>query len=120
MRPLRRRPKQLGETPLLFEPDGAGSSVAAVATGAGRPDGGTGPVPALPRRQGWVTTTEAGERRVLEQVSESSGEHAAVREMAAAIARRLSVRARRRDRLTTRGFGQLVSAPYRYGSDDID
>jgi Mg-chelatase subunit ChlD len=67
-----------------------------------------------------MATTEAGERRFLEEVEEASADGAAVRAMAAAIARRLSVRPRRRDRLTTRGSGQLVSVPYRYGSDEID
>jgi Mg-chelatase subunit ChlD len=40
--------------------------------------------------------------------------------MAAAIARRLSLRARRPERLATRGSGPLASVPYRYGSDEID
>jgi Mg-chelatase subunit ChlD len=40
--------------------------------------------------------------------------------MAAAIARRLSLRPRRPERLATRGSGPLVSLPYRFGSDDID
>jgi Mg-chelatase subunit ChlD len=71
-------------------------------------------------RQRWMTTTEAGERRTLEEVADTSGDGAAVRAMAAAIARRLSVRPRRRDSLATRGSGPLFSVPYRYGSDEID
>jgi Mg-chelatase subunit ChlD len=67
-----------------------------------------------------MTTTEVGERRLLEEVAETGGESAAVRAMAAAIARRLSVRPRRRDALVTRGSGPLFSVPYRYGSDEID
>jgi Mg-chelatase subunit ChlD len=67
-----------------------------------------------------VTTTEQGERRVLDEVTEAGTEQAAVREMAAAIARRLSLRPHRAERLATRGSGPLASLPYRYGSDDID
>jgi Mg-chelatase subunit ChlD len=67
-----------------------------------------------------VATTESGERRVLAEVVEEPAQSLAVRQMAEAIAHRLSVRPKSRDRLTTRGSGQLVSVPYRYGSDDID
>ena len=47
-------------------------------------------------------------------------EDSAAKEMAAAIARRLGLRARRRDRASVRGHGPPASVPYRYGSDDID
>jgi Mg-chelatase subunit ChlD len=56
----------------------------------------------------------------LEDVAEAEMESAAVRAMAAAIARQLSLRPRRPERLATRGSGPLTSLPYRYGSDDID
>jgi Mg-chelatase subunit ChlD len=67
-----------------------------------------------------MATAENGERRALEDVVEVAGVDAEVRRMAEAIARRLSVRARTRDRLERRGIGELASVPYRYGSDDID
>jgi Mg-chelatase subunit ChlD len=67
-----------------------------------------------------MATTDVGERRLLDDVADPSADGAAVRAMAGAIARRLSVRPRRRDTATTRGSGPLFSVPYRYGSDDID
>jgi len=117
MRPLRRRPKQLDERPRLYEAAAAGTAVAEGSGGdrrdgpVGRPPGGT---------QRWMATTEQGERRFLDEVTERGGDAPVVRQMAAAIAGRLSVRPRGRDRLVTRGSGRLVSVPYRYASDDID
>jgi Mg-chelatase subunit ChlD len=70
--------------------------------------------------QRWMTTTEQGERRVLDEVTEERADAPAVRQMARTIAARLGVRPRGRDRLVTRGSGRLVSVPYRYVSDDID
>ena len=67
-----------------------------------------------------MATSEAGERRFLDEVTEAGTDAPVVRQMAATIARRLSVRPRGRDRLAARGSGRLVSVPYRYGSDDID
>lgn len=78
----------------------------------------TGHRPSAP--QGWVATTEDGERRSLEEMDEDRRAAPEVRRMAEAIARRLSLRPRSRDRMVARGSGQLVSVPYRYGSDDID
>ena len=43
-----------------------------------------------------------------------------VAELSDAIARRLRIRPRARERLTVAGSGHLVSRPYRYGSDDVD
>ena len=74
----------------------------------------------LPPAVGWVATTEAGARRNLEEVAEPAPLAAEVREMAHAIARRLSVRPRWRDRLAAAATGRLTSVPYRYRSDDID
>jgi Mg-chelatase subunit ChlD len=67
-----------------------------------------------------MATTETGARRDLEEVAEPAPQAAEVRAMAHAIARRLSVRPRWRDRLAPAGTGQLASVPYRYRSDDID
>jgi Mg-chelatase subunit ChlD len=73
-----------------------------------------------PPSQGWVATTETGARRDLEEVAEPPALTAEVRQMAHAIARRISGRPRWRDRLAPAGTGQLASVAYRYRSDDID
>jgi Mg-chelatase subunit ChlD len=119
LRPLRRRPKVLDDLPRLYRP--AGDDGAAVIEGSGR-DRSRGETRSGPsgRPMRWTATTESGERRFLEEVTEGSAHSLEVRQMADAIARRLSVRPKSRDRLTARGAGQLVSVPYRYGSDDID
>jgi Mg-chelatase subunit ChlD len=106
----------LADAPRLYQRDRDGAAVVVGGGGRARADG---PPPAT-AAQRWVTTTESGERRVLEDVSEVSAHALEVRRMADAIGRRLSVRPKNVDRLTTRGSGQLVSVPYRYGSDDID
>jgi Mg-chelatase subunit ChlD len=117
LRPLRRRPKQLDELPRLYEAAAGGCVLEG--DGVDRRGGPVpGRAPSAPQR--WMTTTEQGERRFLDEVIEPRDDAPVVRQMAATIARRLSVRPRTRDRLTTRGSGRLVSVPYRYGSDDID
>ena len=63
---------------------------------------------------------EMGERRVLDEVADPGGDARRPAPWPSRIARRLGVRPRRRDRLATRGSGQLLSVPYRYGSDEID
>ena len=68
----------------------------------------------------WVATTDAGERRTLGDVTEDAALDRGVFEMSDTIAHRLSIRPKSRDRLTLIGSGQLVSRPYRFGSDDID
>ena len=76
---------------------------------------------ARPRAQGWVATSEGGERCSLDEVREDKVLSSAVRELARRIATRLSVPHRGRDRaLVGGGAGQLASVPYRYNSDDID
>lgn len=80
------------------------------------PEAGGGPPPSA----GWVATTETGVRRDLDEVAEAVPLAGEVREMAHAIARRLSVRPRWRDRPAPSVTGELASVPYRYRSDDID
>ena len=72
--------------------------------------------------QGWVATSEAGERHSLADVREDGVTAPEVRELARRITSRLSVRPRSRDRssLVSGGVGRLASVPYRYNSDDID
>jgi uncharacterized protein with von Willebrand factor type A (vWA) domain len=119
MRPLRRRPKQLDTAPLLFRP-GAGG----VITETDGPDRGAGGHPAgsRPPAQGWVATSETGQRCALDDVREDGVLAADVRALARRIASRLSVPHRGRDRSTLGGggTGPLASVPYRYNSDDID
>ena len=118
MRPLRRRPKTLDDQPLVFRP-GAGGVVAE----SSGPDRGDGPANAarVPA-QGWVATTEAGERRSLDEVREDGVAAPEVRALARRISARLSVPHRGRDRaaLVGGGTGPPASVSYRYNSDDID
>src|SRR4051794_8159184 len=123
MPPLRRRPKELRDEPLLYRPDDGGSAAAGGADGApaGQADGDRGGRLAPPGRAGrWIATTDGGERRTLREASEVTDLDRGVLEMADAITRRLSVRPKASDRLSVAGSGPLVSRPYRYGSDDID
>jgi Mg-chelatase subunit ChlD len=119
LRPLRRRPKTLSDDPLLFRPDGPGNG-APISTGI---EGG-GDDRARRRAAGhsgrWIATTEAGQCRPLREVEDDADLDRSVLDMADTIAARLSVRPKTRDRLTVIGSGQLVSRPYRFGSDDID
>lgn len=72
--------------------------------------------------QGWVATTEAGERLTLGEVREDGVTPVEVLALARRITARLSVRPRGRDRssVVSGGVGRLASVPYRYNSDDID
>jgi Mg-chelatase subunit ChlD len=116
LRPLRRRPKALGpqEQPRLLEPAaGSGSGLVLAGPGdrralAGPRSGGGGP----------GTTAEQGTL-----VGEPDGEPRADPETirrARQIAARLAVPRPRRDVSARRGAGELASARYRGGSDDID
>jgi Mg-chelatase subunit ChlD len=86
--------------------------------GEGHGDAGAAPRP--PRPQGFVATSEAGERRDLDELGEAAEGRPEVHRMAEVIARRLSLRPTWLDREPARGTGRLASVPYRYGSDDID
>jgi len=80
-----------------------------------------GAVGAAPAAQGWVATTETGERRTLAEAREDGVLGSEVRELARRIAARLLVPRRGWDRASVAGgSGQLASVPYRYNSDDID
>lgn len=83
--------------------------------------GGT-PTGQVKAAQGWVATSEGGERHTLADVREDGVTAPEVRELARRITSRLSVRPRSRDRsaMVSGGVGQLASVPYRYNSDDID
>jgi len=76
---------------------------------------------AAPPAQGWVATTETGERRTLAEAREDGVLGSEVSALARRIAARLSVPRRGWDRARVAGgSGQLASLPYRYNSDDLD
>jgi Mg-chelatase subunit ChlD len=118
LKPLKRRPKELDEAPMVFRPAARGTLVVE-GDDDQRPGGRRPPATGIPAPQGWVATTEQGERRALEERDDAASV-AEVRRLTEVIARRLSARKRPRDRAVARGSGALVSVPYRYGSDDID
>ncbi|MGY2128000.1 vWA domain-containing protein [Blastococcus sp. SYSU DS0617] len=115
-RPLRRRPKQLTEQPALYEPARAGGGLALASgdrrrtrTGAGRP-GGTAS----------GTTDEPADLIALGDLETESSVDQVTRQRAREIARRLSVPRPPRDRRPRRGVGELTSAPWSGGSDELD
>jgi Mg-chelatase subunit ChlD len=116
LRPLRRRPKQLVEQPLLFHPSSSGTPLP-----ASERDGSVASRPVdAPAATGWVATSDRGELRALDADGDPSAHGAEVRRRAASIARRLSLRPRGHEAHDRAGAGRLISAPYRDGSDDID
>lgn len=94
----------------------------AVSESGGGDRRGGAPTGQMTAAQGWVATSEAGERHTLADVREDGVTAPEVRELARRITSRLSVRPRSRDRsaMVSGGVGQLASVPYRYNSDDID
>lgn len=111
--PLRRVPKKLDEAPTVFDATGSGSGTILRATG-GKPRAGTSTRGA----------TAPGQTDEVAELVLTPREHAtvdpSVRALARQIASRLSLRRARRDVTRRRGIGDLVSAPYRGGSDEID
>jgi Mg-chelatase subunit ChlD len=110
-RPLRRRPKELAEAPALYEPGAGGGLVL-----SGRSDR-SGPAPT--GRSG-STTEPTDEPAELVAVPAGAPPDPQVRARARQIAARLAVPRPRRDPAAVRGPGEIVSLPYRGGSDDID
>lgn len=116
MKPLRRKPKQLTESPSLFRPSG-GAGAVLIADGRpvpGKEDGENNPsVPGL--------TEETAEVIALaDATAQESAFDAATRARARKIAARLAVRRPRRDIQARRGVGELTSLRYRGSSDEID
>jgi Mg-chelatase subunit ChlD len=109
----------LDSTPLTFRPSKSGAVAETGGSGRSR---GDSPVGAASPAQGWVATSEEGERRTLSEVREDGVVSADVRALANRISARLSVPHRGRDRARVfgGGVGRLASVPYRYNSDDID
>jgi Mg-chelatase subunit ChlD len=108
LQPLQRKPKQLQQTPALFQA-GKGAPVV-VDLGDTRGAGG----------QGVLVTAQTATRRDVTELLEDRPPDREVAAMAQRIARRLSIRRRPRDPRAERGAGNLASVPYRYRSDDID
>lgn len=70
--------------------------------------------------QGSMVTAQRAVQRDVAELLEDRPPDREVAAMAHTIARRLSIRRRTREPRGERGSGRLVSAPYRYRSDDID
>ncbi|GAA4729614.1 hypothetical protein GCM10023328_05320 [Modestobacter marinus] len=116
MRPLRRRPKQLTEQPSLFEPSRGGQGLAL--SSGDRRRSRTGPSRAGGTAPG--TTEEAASLIPLSDLSTEDAADQLTRARAREIARRLAVPRPPRDRRARRGVGELVSTPWRGGSDELD
>jgi Mg-chelatase subunit ChlD len=113
---MRRRPKQLTESPSVFRP-GGGSGAVLIAEGRSKPGKAVGENnPSAP-----VFTEESAEVIPLNDATENeSTADAATRVRARKIAARLAVRRPRLDARARRGAGELTSLRYRGGSDEID
>ncbi|MDJ0360343.1 VWA domain-containing protein [Rhodococcus sp. H29-C3] len=113
---MRRKPKQLTESPSLFRP-GGGAGAVLIADGRPVPGKAAGEnnssVPGL--------TEETAEVIALaDATTQDPASDAATRARARKIAVRLAVRRPRRDPHARRGVGELTSLRYRGSSDEID
>jgi Mg-chelatase subunit ChlD len=106
MKPLRRKPKQLSEEPVLH--GGGSGDGPPLPDGGDRRDGKEGTAPALTSETGALGTPETGEvdQEVLARLR--------------VIASRLALSRPRRQASPRRGPGDLVSRRWRGASDDID
>ncbi|HTU75752.1 MAG TPA: VWA domain-containing protein [Trebonia sp.] len=114
MRPLRRKPKQLTEEPVLLDVSGgAGAGTVLAAGGEDRSGslkrGGSG---------GTAVTDEQGALAGVDS-AEATPDPETLRR-ARQIAARLAVPRPRRDLLARRGAGALATVPFLGGADDID
>ncbi|WP_205629333.1 VWA domain-containing protein [Jiangella muralis] len=114
LRPLRRRPKQLDDDPVLHDVSASGGG-SPVAPGGLRPPG---PRRVPPGSGAPGTTDEAA--TLLAAVPDDADPDPEVLRRARQIAARLAVPRPRRDVTARRGAGELASVRYRGGSDDID
>ncbi|ORI26202.1 VWA domain-containing protein [Rhodococcus sp. 1168] len=113
---MRRRPKQLTESPSLFRP---GGGAGAVLIADGRPGPGMTTGENNPSTPG-LTEETAEVIALAEATAQESASDAATRARARKIAARLAVRRPRRDTHARRGVGELTSIRYRGSSDEID
>lgn len=112
-RPLRRKPKELDEEPLLYQGGPGGLAL----TVGGRHGG---PVRDARRPGGAAPGATEEEGALLDAVPGDGVFDAETLRRARQIAARLSVPRARRDTTARRGAGELASVRYRGGSDDID
>jgi Mg-chelatase subunit ChlD len=116
MRPLRRRPKQLTESPSLFQPSRGGGGLA-LSSGDRRR---TGAGPTRPGGTASGTTDEPADLIPLADLATQSEVDQLTRARARQIARRLAVPRPPRDRRSRRGVGELATMPWAGGSDELD
>ncbi|MCU1446107.1 MAG: hypothetical protein JWP54_1765 [Cryobacterium sp.] len=114
LKPLRRKPKQLDETPAVFETGKGGAGLVLRADSAGR----ASKAPQKPGVSAPGITDEGAELALAE--TDAVDADPVVRARARQIAARLSIRRPRADGSGHRGAGVLASLPYRGGSDEID
>ncbi|NLP85128.1 VWA domain-containing protein [Microbacterium sp. CFH 90308] len=110
--PLRRRPKQLDAPPQVFDVSLGSAGLVMPASGD------RAAAPATPGGTAAAQTDEAG--TVVPVPDDTSTVDPAIRARARQIAARLAVPRARRDVTSRRGVGELLSVPYRAGSDEID
>jgi Mg-chelatase subunit ChlD len=116
MRPLRRKPKQLTEQPVLYEqPRGGGGMVL---TSGDRRRARTAATRAGGTASG--TTDEPADLIALADLSTEGGADQLTRARARQIARRLSLPRPPRDQRSRRGVGELASLSWSGGSDELD
>ncbi|QCB52626.1 VWA domain-containing protein [Rhodococcus sp. PAMC28707] len=113
---MRRKPKQLTESPSLFRP-GGGAGAELIADG--RPGQGKTAGENNPSAPG-LTEETAEVIALADATAQESASDAAARARARKIAARLAVRRPRRDTHARRGVGELTSLRYRGSSDEID
>ncbi|SDT63693.1 VWA domain-containing protein [Jiangella sp. DSM 45060] len=114
LRPLRRKPKQLDDDPVLHDVSASGGG-GVVLPGGLRPEG---PRRVPPGSGAPGTTDEAA--TLLAAVPDDAEPDPEVLRRARQIAARLAMPRPRRDVTARRGAGELASVRYRGGSDDID
>ncbi|HVD28577.1 MAG TPA: hypothetical protein VNC79_08765, partial [Mycobacteriales bacterium] len=110
-RPLRRRPKQLERAPTLYQPGRGGGLVLSGRSDRGRP---------MPSGRSGSTTEHTDEQAELVAAPTDAALDPEVRARARQIASRLAVPRPRRDPAALGGPGEILSRPYRGGSDEID
>ena len=113
MRPLKRKPKRLDETPTLHDASASGGAGHALVGGGDR----RGPVPKSPGASLPGMTDEQGQ---VSEVDRDASVDAAALRRAREIAARLALPRPRRETAARGAGGELVSRRYRGGSDEID
>jgi Mg-chelatase subunit ChlD len=116
MRPLRRRPKQLTESPSLYQPAGSGAGLA-LSSGDRRRGRDAA---ARPGGTASGTTDEPAELIALADLGTGSAADLLTRQRAREIARRLALRPPPREHRPRRGSGELSSLAWTGGSTDLD